>query len=65
MAHSSTITRRSGRQVHRLHRSGNHYAPVLRNYVEGTYVGYKFYETAADEGLINYDDTVIYPFGYA
>ena len=27
-------------------------------------MGYKFYETAADEGLINYDDTVIYPFGY-
>ena len=34
------------------------------NYVEGIYVGYKFYETAADEGLINYDSTVVYPFGY-
>ena len=34
------------------------------NYVEGIYVGYKFYETAAEEGLINYDDVVQYPFGY-
>ena len=34
------------------------------NYVEGIYVGYKFYETAAEEGLINYDDYVQYPFGY-
>ncbi len=34
------------------------------NYVEGIYVGYKFYETAAEEGLIDYDKTVKYPFGY-
>ncbi len=34
------------------------------NYVEGIYVGYKFYETAADEGLITYEDQVMYPFGY-
>ena len=34
------------------------------NYVEGIYVGYKFYETAAEEGLINYEDEVQYPFGY-
>ena len=34
------------------------------NYVEGIYVGYKFYETAAVEGLIDYDATVQYPFGY-
>ena len=38
--------------------------PSFVNYVEGIYVGYKFYETAADEGLINYDDTVMFPFGY-
>ena len=38
--------------------------PSFVNYVEGIYVGYKFYETAADEGLINYDDEVVYPFGY-
>ena len=34
------------------------------DYSEGIYVGYKFYETAAEEGLINYDDKVVYPFGY-
>ena len=34
------------------------------NYTEGIYVGYKFYETAAVEGLIDYDTTVQYPFGY-
>ncbi len=34
------------------------------NYVEGIYVGYKFYETAAEEGLIEYDEHVQYPFGY-
>ena len=38
-----------------------------RNYVEyaeGIYIGYRYYETAAVDGYINYDDTVQYPFGY-
>ena len=34
------------------------------NYAEGIYVGYKFYETAAEEGKIQYEDMVQYPFGY-
>lgn len=34
------------------------------NYAEGIYVGYKFYETAAKEGLIDYENSVQYPFGY-
>ena len=38
--------------------------PGFVHYSEGIYVGYKFYETASDEGLINYDDTVAFPFGY-
>ena len=38
--------------------------PSFVNYVDGIYVGYRFYETAAAEGLINYDDTVVYSFGY-
>lgn len=38
--------------------------PTFVNYVESIYVGYKFYETAAEEGLINYDETVLYPFGH-
>ena len=40
------------------------YAPAFTNYVEGIYVGYKYYETAAQEGFIDYDKTVQYPFGY-
>ncbi len=38
--------------------------PSFINYVEGIYVGYRFYETAAEEGLIDYSKTVLYPFGY-
>ena len=37
---------------------------AFANYVEGIYVGYKYYETASDEGVINYEDHVQYPFGY-
>ncbi|MBR7045262.1 MAG: glycoside hydrolase family 3 C-terminal domain-containing protein, partial [Lachnospiraceae bacterium] len=33
-------------------------------YVEGIYVGYRFYETAAADGFIDYDKTVQFPFGY-
>ena len=38
--------------------------PHFVNYNEGIYVGYRYYETAADEGLIDYDSVVQYPFGY-
>ncbi len=34
------------------------------DYEEGIYVGYRYYETAAVEGFIDYDDAVGYPFGY-
>lgn len=37
--------------------------PHFVYYVEGIYVGYKFYETAAVEGAIDYDAVVAYPFG--
>lgn len=43
---------------------GDTTTPTFVNYVEGIYVGYKFYETAADEGLIDYDESVVYPFGH-
>ena len=33
-------------------------------YEEGIYVGYRYYETAAAEGSLNYNEAVVYPFGY-
>ncbi|MGM9538526.1 MAG: glycoside hydrolase family 3 C-terminal domain-containing protein [Candidatus Onthomonas sp.] len=36
----------------------------FNDYVESIYVGYKFYETAAEEGFLDYDATVQFPFGY-
>lgn len=44
--------------------ASTNYSSYFLNYTEGIYVGYKFYETAAAEGLINYDEVVQYPFGY-
>ncbi|MCD8367036.1 MAG: glycoside hydrolase family 3 C-terminal domain-containing protein [Clostridiales bacterium] len=38
--------------------------PHFVDYVESIYVGYKFYETADEENLIDYDSTVQYPFGH-
>ena len=38
-------------------------APFV-NYAEGIYFGYRYYETAAAEGFIDYDEAVVYPFGY-
>ena len=43
---------------------GNPVTPTFINCSEGIYVGYRFYETAAEEGLIDYEKTVLYPFGY-
>ena len=40
------------------------YAPAFIHYVENIYVGYKFYETADKEGVIDYDSVVQFPFGY-
>jgi beta-glucosidase len=34
------------------------------HYYEGIYVGYRWYETAAAEGVFDYDKVVQYPFGY-
>lgn len=33
-------------------------------YAEGIYMGYRYYETAAAEGAIDYDKTVQFPFGF-
>ena len=40
--------------------AGRHYV----EYAEGIYVGYRYYETAAADGFIDYGKTVQYPFGY-
>ena len=34
------------------------------DYEEGIFYGYRYYETAAAENYINYDEAVVYPFGY-
>ena len=33
-------------------------------YEEGIYFGYRYYETAAAENVIDYDKAVVYPFGF-
>lgn len=33
-------------------------------YEEGIYYGYRYYETASDLGYLNYEDSVVFPFGY-
>ena len=38
--------------------------PSFVNYTDGIYVGYRFWETAAVEGMIDYEKAVTYPFGY-
>lgn len=40
------------------------FAPHFVDYVENIYVGYRFYETAAEEGLIDFEESVVYPFGF-
>ena len=43
--------------------AGEHLAHAVE-YEEGIYYGYRYYETAAVEGFIDYDEAVVYPFGY-
>ena len=43
---------------------GQPVTPTFVDYVEGIYVGYRWFETAAAEGKIDYDAAVVYPFGY-
>ena len=43
---------------------GTQTQPSFVNYNDSIYVGYRWYETAAAEGVIDYDNEVVYPFGY-
>ena len=52
----------TGLATSNVYRKGYYDAYV--DYHEGIYVGYRYYETAAVEGYIDYDETVQYPFGY-
>ena len=38
--------------------------PTFVNINESIYLGYRFFETAAAEGILDYDAAVQYPFGY-
>lgn len=49
------------RNVHGANAIGDGY---FVQYEEGIYYGYRYYETAAKEGFIDYDAAVAYPFGY-
>ncbi|MDD2957297.1 MAG: glycoside hydrolase family 3 N-terminal domain-containing protein [Lachnospiraceae bacterium] len=51
-------TDRSGAYV------GKYTGDFYVEYEEGIYVGYRYYETAAEEGYIDYEEAVVYPFGY-
>ena len=43
---------------------GTQTQPSFVNYSDSIYVGYRWYETAAAEGVIDYGNEVVYPFGY-
>ncbi len=43
--------------------AGEHLVHAVE-YEEGIYYGYRYYETAAVEGFIDYEEAVVYPFGY-
>ena len=43
---------------------GTQTQPSFVNYNDSIYVGYRWYETAAAEGVIDYANAVVYPFGY-
>ena len=43
---------------------GTQTQPFFVNYNDSIYVGYRWYETAAAEGVIDYGNEVVYPFGF-
>lgn len=51
-------------QYSNISRNNSNGDGFLVQYEEGIYMGYRYYETAAAEGFINYENAVVYPFGY-
>ncbi|MBB6479853.1 glycoside hydrolase family 3 C-terminal domain-containing protein [Spirochaeta isovalerica] len=51
-------------QYSNISRNNSYGDAFLVEYEEGIYMGYRYYETAAAEGFINYDEAVVYPFGF-
>ena len=43
---------------------GTQTQPSFVNYNDSIYVGYRWYKTAAAEGVIDYGNEVVYPFGF-
>ena len=43
---------------------GTQTQPSFVNYNDSIYVGYRWYETAVAEGVIDYGNEVVYPFGF-
>ena len=43
---------------------GTQTQPSFVNYNDSIYVGYRWYETAAAEGVLDYGNEVVYPFGF-
>lgn len=46
------------------HRYSNIEGGYFVDYEEGIYSGYRYYETAAEEGFLDYEEAVVYPFGH-
>lgn len=51
-------------QYSNISRNNSNGDAFLVQYEEGIYMGYRYYETAAAEGFIDYDKAVVYPFGF-
>lgn len=51
-------------QYSNISRNNSYGDGFLVQYEEGIYTGYRYYETAAAEGFIDYDNAVVYPFGH-
>jgi len=59
-----TFTNFGGYQYTNINKDNSWGDGFFVRYAEGIYIGYRYYETAAKEGFIDYSQAVVYPFGY-